>query len=253
MAKVAVNDTTLTSIADAIREKNGLDVMYKPSEMPDAIRAIVGNTEYEPGTGIDEIISENLDATSLYIPASCADEDGVLYVGRVASKKLTSLKKLVFGEGITKIIYSGGTGSYYPFDYLEECKIIFPSTLKEIHGGFDNLTPKDGILEFPEGLEVVENSAFGGLSSCTIIIPSTIKRIGTACFTTKDYDSYNIYIKGKPDVIKFDENAFFDNYYPENLDDDAAYQYFFVSWAKSALTIPTSLNRTITYSYNFTE
>lgn len=40
MAKVLINDSTLTNIASAIREKNGAVETYKPSEMPDAIRAI---------------------------------------------------------------------------------------------------------------------------------------------------------------------------------------------------------------------
>lgn len=40
MAKVLVNDTSLTDIAAAIREKNGTSETYKPSEMGDAVRAI---------------------------------------------------------------------------------------------------------------------------------------------------------------------------------------------------------------------
>lgn len=40
MARVFVNDTTLTAIADAIREKNGSEDTYKPSQMADAVRGI---------------------------------------------------------------------------------------------------------------------------------------------------------------------------------------------------------------------
>ena len=40
MAKVIVNDTTLTSIADAIREKGNTTATLKPAEMPNAILAI---------------------------------------------------------------------------------------------------------------------------------------------------------------------------------------------------------------------
>lgn len=40
MANVIINDTNLTNIANAIREKNGLTDTYKPSEMADAIIAI---------------------------------------------------------------------------------------------------------------------------------------------------------------------------------------------------------------------
>lgn len=40
MARVFVNDSTLSDIADAIREKNGTEDTYKPSQMADAVRGI---------------------------------------------------------------------------------------------------------------------------------------------------------------------------------------------------------------------
>lgn len=42
MAVVAISDSILTDIADAIRSKNGTENTYKPSQMPDAIEAISG-------------------------------------------------------------------------------------------------------------------------------------------------------------------------------------------------------------------
>ena len=45
MARVFVNDSTLTDIADAIREKNGTEDTYKPSQMADAVRAIESGGE----------------------------------------------------------------------------------------------------------------------------------------------------------------------------------------------------------------
>lgn len=42
MANVVINDEHLTSIADAIRGKNGETTTYKPAEMADAISAITG-------------------------------------------------------------------------------------------------------------------------------------------------------------------------------------------------------------------
>ena len=42
MANVYLKDSTLTSIGDAIRSKNGTTTKYKPSEMPAAITAISG-------------------------------------------------------------------------------------------------------------------------------------------------------------------------------------------------------------------
>lgn len=45
MAKVLVNETSLTGIADAIREKNGTAATYKPAEMAAAITAIETGAE----------------------------------------------------------------------------------------------------------------------------------------------------------------------------------------------------------------
>ena len=50
MANVIINDTNLKNIGNAIREKNGGEILYKPSEMADAILAIEGGGGggYEP-------------------------------------------------------------------------------------------------------------------------------------------------------------------------------------------------------------
>lgn len=48
MANVVINETNLTNIANAIREKNGTEETYKPSEMAEAISAITtGSNSYE--------------------------------------------------------------------------------------------------------------------------------------------------------------------------------------------------------------
>lgn len=53
MGKVLVNESSLTNIADAIREKNGSSDTYKPAEMGEAIRAIEsGNNVLEYATQI---------------------------------------------------------------------------------------------------------------------------------------------------------------------------------------------------------
>lgn len=50
MAVVAISDTILTDIADAIRSKNGTENTYKPAQMPDAIEAISGGGITPTGT-----------------------------------------------------------------------------------------------------------------------------------------------------------------------------------------------------------
>lgn len=50
MAVVAISDSILSDIADAIRSKNGTSNTYKPSQMPDAIEAISGGGITPTGT-----------------------------------------------------------------------------------------------------------------------------------------------------------------------------------------------------------
>ena len=50
MAVVAISDSILTDIAEAIRSKNGTENTYKPAQMPDAIEAISGGGITPTGT-----------------------------------------------------------------------------------------------------------------------------------------------------------------------------------------------------------
>ena len=246
MAKVSVNDTTLTSIADAIRTKNGLTTLYKPSEMAPAILAIVsgGGGEVEPGDGSLEDLVNNA-RYSLYIPASCADSDGVLYVdGKVGydTPNIRGLEALEFGEGITKIVMTDvnpGWGSFANVgqDVEKGCKVTFPSTLKEINGIlFANLNPKDNILELPEGLEVIEGNCFINMEYDTFIIPSTVKEIRGEAF---EYSGEHIYFKGKPNYIG--GYAFYRG--------TTETQYVYVPWSQEEGSFPHALYRKVTYDY----
>lgn len=76
MAEVLVQDTSLQAIADAIREKNGTETTYKPSEMGTAIRAIEsggGSVEIKEASGtftlIEDVSSYDIDISELdWIP-----------------------------------------------------------------------------------------------------------------------------------------------------------------------------------------
>ena len=52
MAQVLVTESYLDAIADAIREKNGSEDTYKPSEMAAAIEAIETIDEIESASGV---------------------------------------------------------------------------------------------------------------------------------------------------------------------------------------------------------
>lgn len=98
MAKRLIENTVLTSIGDAIREKNGGSTTYKPSEMPDAIRAIEtggldtsdatatsdeiieGKTAYINGEKVTGTMTVNKFYTGSENPDSAVGEDGDLYL-----------------------------------------------------------------------------------------------------------------------------------------------------------------------------
>lgn len=48
MSNVLVNESTLVGIANAIREKNGKEILYRPAEMPDAILDIKTTADEKP-------------------------------------------------------------------------------------------------------------------------------------------------------------------------------------------------------------
>lgn len=64
MAVKKINDSRLTAIADAIRNKLGVETVYKPSEMPDAIESIQAEAVIE---------SKNISANGTYTAPSGVD------------------------------------------------------------------------------------------------------------------------------------------------------------------------------------
>lgn len=92
MAVVAISDSILTDIADAIRSKNGQETLYKPSDMPDAIEAISGgsstpvinslsvteNGTYTAPTGVDGYspITVNVPSSSPSLGTKSITENG---------------------------------------------------------------------------------------------------------------------------------------------------------------------------------
>lgn len=109
MAKVLINDTTLTAIGDAIRSKTGSEDTYKPSEMPEAILGIVS------GTGM--LISTPTDTTRMF-----AGDGGALAWGNA---NLISQIKFVEDGCIT----NGSTEMFVSNRYLESfpIELVFES------------------------------------------------------------------------------------------------------------------------------
>lgn len=108
MARVFVNDSTLTDIADAIREKNDTEEMYKPSQMADVIRALAigGGSSSMDGVSVSEIVMEtsttNTKQASDYIETLVNPNANTLFV----------YKKLVDGTNLTTFPNNQGVFVY---------------------------------------------------------------------------------------------------------------------------------------------
>lgn len=97
MAKYVIESTTLTNIAEAIREKNGSTTEYKPSEMPAAISAIEtgsSSDEWQPQSdwwGIDDIIENDTEEYPGKIIVLLKAEDEVQnFVNLLGSDKIVT-------------------------------------------------------------------------------------------------------------------------------------------------------------------
>ena len=176
MAVVAISDSILTDIADAIRSKNGQETLYKPSQMPDAIEAISGGGITPTGT--KEITSNGtgIDVASyayadVAVPNTYAagDEGKVVSNGALVSQSSDSVTQN--GTVDTTLInsltvnVSGGGSSDITFHADEIKTIVFrKGEASEINVDFTKLS---GISSL--------NSVFNGDTSSTAWTKITIK------------------------------------------------------------------------------
>lgn len=113
MANVFVEENSLQDIADAIREKNGKETAYKPSEMGAAIRGIevgsggkdylqyVNNVYFTPtffdDNGEESLTFTFLYATSLFRFFQGVQNSTVKYITINAKQQITDIQQLLYG------------------------------------------------------------------------------------------------------------------------------------------------------------
>jgi hypothetical protein len=159
MANVIINDTNLTNIANAIREKNGTTNSYKPSEMANAIAAIEasGGGGYEP---TDEELTLNF-----YNPSSTDGYGSIFENGNCAWMLREYGDKISIKTGP----YLQNIFSYYPYEVFDANITLTSDTqyfaianmfngsgnLKEITGSI-NIT-RSGSTPFIDALQAFIN------------------------------------------------------------------------------------------------
>ena len=113
MANVIINDTNLTNIANAIREKNGLTDTYKPSEMAGAILAIEtggGSVEVEP-----IVLTGNCNSACV---GQMADVYLKTFGNTVSTSEITSAKYMFQNSALTKIPFDINCADSVDLSYL---------------------------------------------------------------------------------------------------------------------------------------
>lgn len=166
MAEVLVQDTSLQAIADAIREKNGTETTYKPSEMGTAIRAI----ESGGGDYTSEQIMALIDGsiTDFVIP------DGITMICRYAFYYRNKLKNITIPESCTIIGESA-------FQGCALANINLPKNLKEVKTrGFAECGLV--ITQLPTTLETIGDLAFSYGTTSILKIPASVKVVGKSVF-----------------------------------------------------------------------
>lgn len=157
---VAVDDTNLKAIADAIRTKNGTNETYKPSEMASAISAISGGDTTALSGIIDGSIASIEDNRATFVR-----EEAFYYCEDLQSVKLPE---------VTEIDYAAFSGcSSLETVYMPKLKTVGSSA-------FDSCEALVSI-DLPE-VTTIDDRAFDACSELTDINIPKVESIGSKAF-----------------------------------------------------------------------
>lgn len=232
MAKVLVNESSLSGIANAIRGKNGSTNTYKPNEMAAAITAI------EIGSGFwnwDEEMVKNFiqrkDAiTEIQLP------DGITKIGNGVFSNLKNLNFALLPNTITVIDENAFNG----------CQSLslttLPDSVEYINMfAFQNCTNL-ALTSLPNSLKQIDDYSFSLCSNLAITeIPANVENVLSYAFDSCT-GLTNLTFRGTPTYIS--ENVF---YGCTNL------TTINVPWAEGAVADAPWGATNATINYNYTE
>ena len=199
MAKVTINDETLTGIATAIREKNQTETTYKPSEMAGAIQEIKGGLP-ENGFVVDEWDSNgraisvtlyNLPSIPNWYFANNSDYQHCLALAlthvtfsnntiKVGEHAFRYCKKLALTE-LPDTITTIGASAFYYCENLALTRL--PNSLTTIDANAFYYCKKLALTELPNSLTTIGANAFSSCSELALMqLPSGVKSLGNSCF-----------------------------------------------------------------------
>lgn len=176
MSIVITDDKNYSGISAAIREKNGTQKQYKPSEMADAIKAIPSAEELQSmmnsivnGSVESIVIGEGVNTirqacfSSLKYLTTVAFPASPITIGASAFNGCSNLKRVTM-PNVTSIAYGA----------FKDCKsltdVLFPETLTSINSmAFYNCSSLTLIDGFPSRLIFIGDSAFSGCTSLTSV------------------------------------------------------------------------------------
>ena len=171
MAKILVTDTHLTNIANAIRDKKGETIMYKPSEMCDNINTIE-NKDLDVQTSFIDMITNGISSTRL----------------TKLPNNLTHIRSLAFGKykdlALTKLPDNLTNIEPQAFQNCTNLALTeLPSGLTAIQGyTFEHCT-KLALTELPSGITSIGNDAFENCINITLTkLPSGLTNLGSYSF-----------------------------------------------------------------------
>lgn len=133
MAKVLVNESSLTGIANAIRGKNGSTTTYKPSEMAAAITAISGGGPDIPDSAF--VISGNC---NYRFANSGWDWFIGLYGNKITTENITNAQYMFYNYSLSNIPFEININNNTSVSYMFSLSKI--KTLPYINGKVSNVS-----------------------------------------------------------------------------------------------------------------